>query len=131
MATTGVQFVRNRTSQKLFFLKIEDSRNNRLIAANATAADVGDCWVPWCTSEDEFRRKTIVLISMPESKVLGYIWQQKPESGDDDRVRFSKTGWTPGSEANRIPGFSGTGGKINLIVESDGSVKAEQHSVTG
>lgn len=129
MATTGIQFVRNKSSHRLSFLKVEDRKNNRLIAAGAQSAEVGDCWVPWCSSEQEFRDKVIVLINMPKREVLGYVWQQKPSSGDDERVRFSRTGWEDGTEGNRMPGYSTVGGKINLIVDHDGNVSAEQHSV--
>jgi hypothetical protein len=139
MPVTGIQFVRNDSPSQLLFQKAENNANNRYVPASSPlplpppgspapspGTDVGDCWVPWCSSNADFLKKTITILSMPDQKVLGYIWQD--HDSKEDRVRFSRTGWSSPSESNVIPGEASVGIKINLIVNKDGSIRAEKYS---
>jgi len=138
---TAIQFVRNESPGELLFLKAEDNANNRYVPQSSLTpvplpppgspgswpgTDVGNCWVPWCSSKADFLKNTITILSMTDQKVLGYIWQD--HDSKEDRVRFSKTGWSSPSESNVIPGEASIGIKINLIVFFDGSIRAERYS---
>jgi len=126
MPVTGIQFVKNNSTKRLLFQRAESNALNRYILESpAPATDVDNCWVPWCSSAEDFPKTTITILSMPDQKVLGYIWQDHDSNGND-RVRFSTTGWSSPSPSNQIPGDPTVGIKINLIVEANGSIKAER-----
>ncbi|HYH44044.1 MAG TPA: hypothetical protein VEG34_00025 [Thermoanaerobaculia bacterium] len=141
MPVTGIQFVRNFSPNELLFQNAENNAHNRYVPApgptplpppgsspspSPGVAEVGDCWVPWCSSIEDFPRRMITILSMPSQKVLGYIWQD--HDSNEDRVRYSRTGWSEPSGSNIIHGESSVGIKINLTVEVDGSIRAERYS---
>jgi hypothetical protein len=109
------------------FVKLENTTNNRYLDPNK-ATSVGDCWVPWCSSHEDFLKKGIIIINRFKRVVVGYVWQDKDPSGDD-RVRFGTTGWEPPTVNNRIPGYSNVDKKINLRINGEGKVSAEEASV--
>jgi hypothetical protein len=123
-AVTGIQIVYNETPDYLLFLKLENGVNNRFLEPNK-GTSVGDCWVPWCSSHEDFLKKVIVIINRSKKSLVGFIWQDKDKDGDD-RVRFGATGWDTASEKNRIPGYSSVDSKINLRINSKGEVSAEK-----
>lgn len=125
MGTTGIQNVYRESSDTYLFVKLEDTKNNRYI--KSSPAEVGDCWVPWCSSEGDFLKKVIIVINLSKATLVGYVWQDKDSSGDD-RVRFSRKGWETASLSNRIPGYSNVNTKINLKIDANDNVSAEQAS---
>jgi hypothetical protein len=127
MAVTGIQLVYNDSSDELMFVKLEGTSNNRYLGPNKDTS-VGDCWVPWCGSHEDFLKKVIIIVNRFQKVVVGYIWQDKDKNGDD-RVRFGTTGWEAPTVNNRIPGFSNVDKKINLRIDGEGKVSAEESSV--
>lgn len=123
--TTGIQLVYRASNDTYLFVKLEDTKNNRYITSSPTS--VGDCWVPWCSSEGDFLKKVIIIINMTKRTLVGYVWQDKDKDGDD-RVRFSRNGWEQASTTNRIPGFSEVNTKINLKLDASDNVTAEKAS---
>lgn len=124
MSTTGIQRVYVTSGDHYMFVKLEDSRNNRYLEENK---DVGDCHVPWCSSTADLLKKAIIVINRTKATLVGFIWQDKDKDGDD-RVRFAKHGWEKAAPGNRIAGFSNVGTKINLKIDANDNVSAEQAS---
>jgi hypothetical protein len=125
MPGTGIQLVRNDSSHNLLFVVLENTGKSQYI--DPKTSSTVDCVVPWCSSHDDFRKKGIIIINRFQKTVLGYIWQDK-DSKNDDRVRLWFTGWETPSLDNRMPGESVVGGKINLIISSEGKISAEKAS---
>lgn len=126
MPITGIQRIYSESHDRLMFVKLENTVNNRYIEGSSTT-DVGDCWVPWCENITDLLKKGIILVNRSKGTLVGFVWQQKDKHGDD-RVRFSKVGWEEPSTSNRIPGFSEVNTKINLKIDVHGNVSAEKSS---
>lgn len=126
MATTHIKQLVNEVSNKLMFVKLEDTGNNRYALSgtetNPSFVDVGNCTVPHCDTEDEFLKKTIIITNMDNAKVIAYIWQHK--SKDGDAVRYSTNGWS--ENGNKLRGYSNVGGNINITVNPDGTIEGDK-----
>lgn len=125
MSSTVIQTIFNKTSDYLLFLDLENPGQNHFLSPGQEKKV--DCLVPWSSSHEEFLKKGIVVINRFKKTTLGYIWQDH-DSNKDDRVRLWYTGWDKPTLENRMPGYSIVGGKINLIINSEGKISAEQAS---
>ncbi len=113
MATTRIKQVKNNLNEKLLFVKLEDTDNNRYLDSTPSITDVGSCTVPHVDSDEEFRKKAIAITSLTTAKVVGYIYQHKSGS-DGDHVRFSRDGYH--DSGYLIPGDSAVDGERDLDI---------------
>jgi hypothetical protein len=114
MATTQLMGVVNRSGVELKIDFLEHDKHDAHIAADH-AREFFYPPIPWCSSNDEFKSKGLLIIA---GSTTFSIWQQ--DGGNDgDHVRCSTSGWQEPATANRIPGESGAGGQIVLVVSSD------------
>lgn len=125
MPETKVSGVYNNSSDYILFVNLEKPDANQYLAPNENK-EIGYA-VPWCSSHDQFLKKGIIIINRFKKTVLGYIWQDhEPTGAKDDRVRLGFTGWDTPSKENKIPGESNVGGQINLLIDAEGKISAEE-----
>jgi hypothetical protein len=108
----NIKSTKNSSGNEVFFVKLEDNANNKLLKPGAV--DGGDVWCPWVSNEEDFKKKAIIV--MAQSRVLGFLWES------DGRLKFSVSGWDP--NAGDLDGVHE--GDIRLIIGPDGTLKGEQ-----
>ncbi|MEV0308548.1 hypothetical protein [Nonomuraea fuscirosea] len=112
MTITGVQNVFNVLDADVLFVNLENSGNNRFIPAESSI-NVGNCWVPWATSEPQLLGHALLIVNAANEDVLWYIWQRHVP-GQGNFVRASNKGWDDPGEPLR--GEPEAGHSINLMI---------------
>lgn len=106
MPVTSIQDVFNASDKNIMFINTEFSGNNAKIL-NGMDVNVNNCWIPWCTREEDFASHHL-QIQNDEGRVLWYIWQ------NGDHVRASKEGFSP--DAPAINGVSAVGSALTIAL---------------
>jgi hypothetical protein len=111
-AVTGLQRISNAYLGSLTFTNAENGVNNRTINPH-TSVSVGNTWIPWCESKDEFKEKHIKIESK-DKDLTYYIWQQ------GDSIRCTRDGWQ--DSAPSINGNSKTSQSVYWDISSKGII---------
>ncbi len=117
MATTRIKQIRNAVNEKLLFVKLEDTENNRYLEPSPSITDVSSCTVPHVDSDEDFRKKAIAITSLSTAKVVGYIYQHKSKD-DGDHLRFSRDGYH--DSGYLLPGDNDVDGERDLEITLSG-----------
>ena len=108
-SVTGLQVITSLQGSDAIFTNAEHSGNNRTITPFTTAT-VGNAWIPWCDSSDQFpaHHMTIQVVGL-----TFYFWQ----SGE--AIYWSGSGWS--ANASKIPGNSGIGQSVAWTLQLGGN----------
>jgi hypothetical protein len=110
MPVTSLQTVQNNLDDSIIFVNTENSGNNRQVRAGRSRG-LGNCWIPWCTKEEDFPPHHIQIVDKNTSVVIAFIWQH------GDLVRFSQNGFE--DPADPIDGEAAVGGSYDLVLAKD------------
>lgn len=112
----AIKQINNTSKTRIFLVKLEDRNDNRFVDSGACVDT--DIWTPHVDSEDDFIKKTIVVMNLEEPRVLGYVWEHKGTLRSLNRVprKFDANG-------PRLPGLSR--GDIMLTVAADGTLRGD------
>ncbi len=113
--TCEITNVTNRTSGKIMVTKLEDiGANSFLVEAGQSTVNL--IWLPVVASESAFVKKTLVVLSLTDSRILGFLWQTS-----DAVIRVSKTGYS--DDAKPLAGRNTD--RVSLTVRADGSLHGD------
>lgn len=114
MSTCEFENVTNNTPHTVMVSKLEDvSRNSFTLASKKVERQL--IWLPEVSNASEFAKKVLIVLSMGDQRVLGFLWQ----SGGI--VYASKTGYS--ASASALPGRNT--GRITLTIGADGALKGD------
>ncbi len=116
MATTcELSSITNNSAGTIMVAKFENRDDNLLVSSGDTKRKT--VWLPHVRNEDDFVKKALVALSLPDQRVLGFLWNK----GDDAIIRFSPTGYD--ANAGALPGRNTE--KVTLTVQKDGSLRGD------
>lgn len=107
---TGLHYISNLYAGEIRFTNTEYEYNNRKIES-LTTMEVGNAWIPWCDSEDQFPAHHMKIEAQ---NLTLYVWQSGPD------IRYSHDGWS--ANAPRIPGNSDIGQSVVWVLDADGKL---------
>jgi hypothetical protein len=113
-ATCEFSSITNETGGTIMTAKFEDTNDNVMVASGDTKRKT--IWLPHVRSEQDFVKKALVILSLPDQRVLGFLWNK-----GDDVIRFSATGYDPNAKA--LPGRNTE--TVTLTVRKDGSLRGD------
>lgn len=115
MATCEFTNITNQTSGTIMVTKLEDiGRNSLVIEPGESTQNL--IWLPKITKESDFVKKTLMVLSLPDQRVLGFLWQR-----DDAIIRMSLTGYDP--SASPLEGRNTD--RVTLTVKADQSLRGD------
>jgi hypothetical protein len=120
MAVTAIKGFKNYTGATVTVRNVERNQTRYVGGNGGTLAF--DIWIPWCTSQSDFDWNHYMTIDIPAGPIKYWIWQH--DTGGDDRVRQSTSGWQ--DEAPRVNGVSDTGGDRYVIIYNNGYVEFQE-----
>lgn len=115
-AVTGLQVITNLYSSEIQFTNTESSGNNRNIGSEDTQT-VGNAWIPWCDSADQFSAHHMQIQS---NNLILYIWQSGPN------IHCSSDGWS--ANAPNIQGNSNISQSVAWILDTNGQLTQTSYS---
>lgn len=100
---TSIGKVTNASEEDIVFINVQDEANDRHIRSGGSV-DAGNCWIPWCRPDEDFRAHHIKLRTEsynPAIPAFAYLWQQDsyvdPNNGYHfpPAIVFSTDGYHP------------------------------------
>lgn len=116
---TGIAQVISEYEREVMFVKLEERGNNRYVPARGYT-DVGNSWMPFCSSAADFLRHAIIIMDVEKALVLGCLWE------DQGHLYLSKSGWKAPHPGYLLPGVAGSGFTIDLIVTASGTIEGRK-----
>lgn len=112
----AIKQINNTSKGRIFLMKLEDRNDNCFVEAGACVDS--DIWTPHVDNENDFIKKTILVTSTEEPKVIGYLWEHKGTLRSLTEVppKFDPNGPV-------LPGLSK--GDIKLTITKDGALRGD------
>ena len=121
MGVTAIKSIVNGVNAAISINNHENSRASASVLPHEPVRGC-DIWIPWCTSEEDFRCQHYLEIEVrPPSGINGHWWIWQGKSSDGDFVRISTQGRFAPAQSP-IAGYSRVVGNkdVRLLVSSAG-----------